>query len=313
MKPGGEGWEQVPERGSVLLMHAVWMALRLMGRPVLLPVVKLVVLYFFIFGRGARRASLDYLRRLQACAPELGLAADWRTSLRHFQMFGDCMVDKLEVWTGRWRVADVDFHEETMLAALRARSQGVLLIGSHLGNLEMLRALAELNNRVRLNVLIHNRHVGKFNSLLARAGASDIRLIQVTDLGPGTILLMQECLARGEWLAILGDRVPVGGGRTVTVDFLGGKARLPQGPYLLAALLGCPTYLAFCLRRGRRYQAVVEPFAERISARRAERAAMVRQCAQRYAGRLEFYLRQAPLQWFNFYPFWEDDDPSHYQ
>ena len=47
------------------------------------------------------------------------------------------------------------------------------------------------------------------------------------------------------------------------------------------------------------------PFAERIAwAQRTSRDAVIAEHAQRYASRLEHYLRLAPLQWFNFYRFW---------
>jgi predicted LPLAT superfamily acyltransferase len=43
---------------------------------------------------------------------------------------------------------------------------------------------------------------------------------------------------------------------------------------------------------------------ERIAWERASRDAVIAEHAQRYAQRLEHYLRLAPLQWFNFYRFW---------
>ena len=37
---------------------------------------------------------------------------------------------------------------------------------------------------------------------------------------------------------------------------------------------------------------------------RAERDAAIKQLAQRYAKRLEYYAHLAPYNWFNFYDFW---------
>jgi predicted LPLAT superfamily acyltransferase len=62
------------------------------------------------------------------------------------------------------------------------------------------------------------------------------------------MLQLHERLERGEWLAIAGDRVPLHGGRSVTVDFLGHPA-FPQGPWLLAGLLKCPVNLLMCLKQ----------------------------------------------------------------
>ena len=41
---------------------------------------------------------------------------------------------------------------------------------------------------------------------------------------------------------------------------------------------------------------------------RSERDQVVHDWAQRYAQRLGEHCLDAPLQWFNFYPFWKQDD-----
>ncbi|MCZ4253898.1 hypothetical protein O4H27_20885, partial [Pseudoalteromonas shioyasakiensis] len=76
----------------------------------------------------------------------------------------------------------------------------------------------------------------QFNRLLADAGASHMRLIQVSELDAAIMLQLSERLERGEWLAIAGDRVPLKCSRKVSVDFLGQPADFPQGPWLLAGL-----------------------------------------------------------------------------
>ena len=66
--------------------------------------------------------------------------------------------------------------------------------------------------------------------------------------------------------------------------------------------------LLFCLKHGERFHVHLEPFAERIQWRRGERDAVVQQWVQRYADRLAARCLEAPLQWFNFYPFWNTHD-----
>jgi predicted LPLAT superfamily acyltransferase len=62
----------------------------------------------------------------------------------------------------------------------------------------------------------------------------------------------------------------------------------------------------FGVREGSsRYRVRVEWFADRIVAPRKDRADRIAEYAQRYADRLEHHCRIAPLQWFNFYDFWE--------
>ena len=302
--PTAAGWAGTRERGAFFLMRLTLLGLRLLGRPLMLPIVHLVALYFFLFGRGGRDASLDYLRRLQAAMPEAGLKPTWRHAYRHFRTFGTAILDKIDTWSGRMKYQDVTFAQRDSMTRAARQPRGIVVFGSHLGNLEILRALGTLGSRVRLNVLVHTRHADYFNRVMRLAGASDVELVQVTALDPTTAFALRERVDRGEWVVITGDRVPVHGGRTVDVNFLGGKAPLPIGPYVIAGLLQCPVHLLFCLRQEGRNRVYFEPFAERIEWTRPTRDAVLAEHAQRYATRLEHYLRMVPLQWFNFYPFW---------
>jgi predicted LPLAT superfamily acyltransferase len=191
-----------------------------------------------------------------------------------------------------------------VLGTVAPSGRGALLIGSHLGNLELCRAIAAVSRRTRLNVLMHTRHAAHFSRVLRMAGASDLTILQVTELDAATALMLKDRMDQGEWVVITGDRVPVHGGRTVDVELLGGRAPLPVGPYVLAALLECPVFLIFCLRRAGRHHVYFEHFVERVQWQRRERDSVLAALAQRFAGRLEHYLRLEPLQWFNFYSFW---------
>jgi predicted LPLAT superfamily acyltransferase len=294
------------ERGSFWLMRLMLFGLRVLSRPLMLPFVELASAYFFLFGRPAREASLDYLRHVAAAIPESALRPGWRDAYRHFRAFGRAILDKIDTWSGRLRLADVSFENHAEMTRLAHGARGVMLLGSHLGNMEVLRALGTLGNRVKLNVLVHTAHADYFNRILRLAGATDMELVQVTRLDPVTALELRERIDRGEWVVIAGDRVPVHGGRTVDVTFLGDVAPLPIGPYVMASLFECPVYLMFVLRRGKRNHVYFEPFAERVEWRRPERDAAIAAYAQKYAGRLEHYLRLEPLQWFNFYRFWRN-------
>jgi predicted LPLAT superfamily acyltransferase len=303
-RTGATGWAGTRERGVFFLMRLTWLGIRVLGRPVMLPVVHLVALYFFLFGRRARDASLDYLRRVQQQVAGANLAPTWRHAYRHFRSFGTAILDKIDTWSGRMRYADVIFEQRAEMTGAALGPRGVVVFGSHLGNLEVLRALGTLGSRVKLNVLVHTRHADYFNRILQLSGASDVELVQVTSFDPTTAFALREKVDRGEWVVITGDRVPVHGSRTVEVDFLGGRAPLPIGPYIIAGLLQCPVHLLFCLRHHGRNHVYFERFAERIEWTRPTRDAVLAAHAQRFAGRLEHYLRVAPLQWFNFYPFW---------
>ena len=304
-RTAGEHWWRLAERGSVLGLKIVFACYRLLGARAARWMLYPVVGYFFLTGRRARTASLDYLRRVHRLN---GLAAPgWRDSFRHMLAFGQSGLDKLAAWLGELNGRHVDFPARAEFERLAASGRGAVLIGAHLGNLEMTRALAVSERRVAVNAVVYTDHAQRFNELLRQVNADfGVNLIQVSRLGPETAILLKDKVDRGELVVIVGDRTPPAehGGRVSRVEFLGEPAPFAQGPFILAGLLGCPVYLFFCLREGEGYRIHFEHFAERIELPRRERAGRLQDYLQRYARRLEHYCLRAPGQWFNFYDFW---------
>ena len=297
-------WAGRRERGSFALMKLTAWAVRVLGRKPMVPLLYLIVLYFYLFGRSARNSAWTYQRNLASWSGRADLTPSAGSVYRQFMAFADTLLDKLDVWGGRLSLDRLVLHDDADLHSVLKAPRGQLLVGSHLGNLEICRALAELGRKVEMNVLVHTRHAEHFNRLLSESGANNLRLIQVSELDPATMMELSQRLDAGEWLAIAGDRVPLHGARIATADFLGQPANFPQGPWLMAGLLQCPANLLFCLKHGQQFHVHLEPFAERIQWRRGERDAIVQQWVQRYADRLAARCLEAPLQWFNFYPFW---------
>jgi predicted LPLAT superfamily acyltransferase len=177
---------------------------------------------------------------------------------------------------------------------------------SHLGNSELSRSRLAERFRTNINVLAYTRHAIRYNRLI-KSVRSDVEehTIQVTDIGPEVAIALSERVDRGEWIAIAGDRTPTTGhARTSRAPFLGEEAAFSHGPYVLAALMGCPVYLMFCLREANGHTVYFERFADRISLPRHERHEALAGLANRYARRLEYYCLRAPLQFYNFYDFW---------
>lgn len=304
----GTHWAAQKERGSFVLMKLTAFAVRHLGRRPMQPVIHLVVLYFFVFGRQARRNIRQYQDYLASWSGRAELRPTTRRVFGQFMAFADSLLDRLDVWRGKLGAAQVTLHDPADVRGQLHRSvqgeRGQILVCTHLGNLDVCRALAEMEEKVPLNVLVHNRHVAHFNRLQSEAGDRQLRLLQVSEMDAALMLDLSQRLDRGEWLAIAGDRVPLRDGRRVTVDFLGHPAAFPQGPWLMAGLLRCPVHLMCCLKIGDGYQIRLEPFLDAPAWERGQRDQVIAGWAQRYADRLAELCLLAPHQWFNFYAYW---------
>ena len=266
-----------------------------------------VVIYYWLVNRTARHASQAYLNRLAIFAPGLKLTGSLYGSYLHFISFANSLVDKLAAWSGSIRQADVVYEGREALLAEASKGRGILLLGAHLGNLEVCRLIAEIDNTPPINVLVHTKHAQKFNSALRQTNQkSELNLIQVTEITAATAQLLSDKIDAGELVIMAADRTPVSNQQRVSkAVFLGSEALFPQGPFILASLLKCPVFTLFCLRQQDKFAIYLEPFCDPIKLQRNNREQVLQQLIQRYAERLQAYCLKEPLQWFNFFDFWQ--------
>lgn len=307
-------WSSTQERGTTFGIQLLVWLYRIFGqwlfRLILLPVIA----YFTLTGNKARQASYQYLQQVNAHTQNPSKIR-WYHVYQHFYQFGLAAVDKIRAWLGDVTLDDVTFHNAEVFQQLRQQHphQGAVFIGSHLGNLELCRAIGENDSDIKINALVFTKHALKFQAALEKFNPNaQLNLIQVDSLGAETAILLKDKVDQGEVVIIVGDRTSVTQyGRVNYADFLGKPAPFSQGPFILANILDCPTYLIFCLKQKGRYHIYLEHFADSLKLSRTDKKQQLQSIIQRYAKRLEHYCLIAPLQWFNFFNFWQKDDKAH--
>ncbi|MFS1483861.1 MULTISPECIES: glycosyltransferase family 2 protein [Vibrio] len=304
-------WSRTQERGTVLGIKLLLAVYTLLGRGVFNLILRCVMRYYHLTGKRARNASEQYLFQLKAYAEQqsIELPAEL-TSYNHLLSFGHTMLDKLAAWKGDFSVDNLTIHGQNQFESMVENQQGVLILGSHLGNIELCRALGRRHSNIKINALVFTEHAERFNSVMKAVNPqSDLNLIQVTSMGPDTAILLQQKLEQGEWIVIVGDRTSTSKeSRSVWAEFLGKEAPFPQGPFMLASVLKAPVFLLFGLRDDSQskphFNVYFEHFSDKIELPRKTREQSLQQVVQKYADRLEHYTLKAPLQWYNFFNFW---------
>ncbi|HLW70762.1 MAG TPA: glycosyltransferase [Candidatus Binataceae bacterium] len=299
-------WAALAERGASWGLSVLALFYRLTGRWGCTVAVVPVALYCHLTGTEQRRASREFLRRAYR-AKGIDYHPGLFATFRHSFGFARKTVDTFAAWVGGIDPAAVVVRDKRTLDDVTAGGQGILLIVSHLGNIELSRALLNDAQRSRIKILVHTVHAENFARILRQFRPEAMAdTIQVTEINPGAMIALEEAIARGDWVAIAGDRTPVRSDeRIVMAPFLGRDAPFPQGPYVLAHLLECPVYLMFCLRQEGGYVLYFEIFAERITLPRRDRHLSIAMWAARYAARLESFCSIDPFQWYNFFDFWQ--------
>lgn len=305
--PGaGTGWALASERGSRTALRFVVWCFRRFGRAPLRLLLAPIVTYYWLFAPSARRASRDYLERLDRARGGDGPRPRLRDTYRHLYNFAEMILDRFSFWTGAYDDFEIAIHGREHMEGYIKSGRGAFLIGAHLGNFEALRVIAR-DADIRVNVLVFSANAQRINETIQTLDpGSNARVIQVDPTSVRFAFEIRRCVERGEFVAVLGDRVGDGGrSRIARATFLGDRAPFPQGPFLVAMLLGIPVVLTIALKTGRlSYDVFLETLASGEPVPAPDRAKVLQERVEAFAARLEHYCARAPLQWFNFYDFW---------
>lgn len=289
--------------GGAALFRLCLAALPLAGARGAWLVAWIIAAGFMAVGGRRQFGMLSWWRRLR---PRAGTLVHWMLAYRQFASFGRIMCDRFLAWN-----RPQDFQVEVLgidgLREVRRRRQGCILISAHVGNWEMssfwLHTIAGDVGKVHV-VMVRDDVEFVQNIADQRLRGDFTHVIDPRD-GIGASLAITAALQAGDMVCMLADRV-FGEQPAVEVDFMGGRVRLPIGPFHTAMMTGAPIMVGFLVKTGmRRYLVQVDaPWHVRLPARRGDRSAVVQAAVQRWAKRLELQARRYPQQWHNFYEYW---------
>jgi predicted LPLAT superfamily acyltransferase len=296
-------WLTMQERGGALAIRLTVFLTTFFGRAFGRLVARFVTFYYLVTTRRVRESLRLYYRRLD------GHEASFGELYAHLFRFVACTLDAFFLVSGKTKYFEVTRDGHEILAGLRDRKQGAILLGAHVGSFYAMR-MASKNESLPVYALMYTKNARMLNEALARLDPEG--RAQVLELDPeggiDAMIKVKELVDRGAIIAILADRVPLGAPpeRVMRVPFLDAEAAFPLGPFLLASTLKCPVYTTFGLSRGtHRYDLNCHPFAERVELPRKDRKAALERYVRLYAERLEEAVKKAPDNWFNFYDFWK--------
>jgi predicted LPLAT superfamily acyltransferase len=318
-EPEGRHWSEQKEQAAgywhlrlLLILYRLLpvRAVRLFAFP--------VGFFYYLLSKKARDQSRRYLEKTAAALKAEGAILPVHP-LRHITAFALTVVEKVESWGGKVFLERIRFQNDDIgdLKSRLERGEGALLICSHLGNTELLRALAGFNRtgvsrEIPVTSVVEFSVTAHFNRMLRELNPqSMIRTISAYDIGPDTAVLLQDRLAAGGLVVIAGDRTSINTRNSCFLfPFMGEDAPFGYGTFFLAALLNVPTYFVFALRRKdvsleSEYDMFVHKSSFSFNCSRKEREGRIKEFARNFAECLERYCKRYPYQWYNFYDFWE--------
>jgi len=232
---------------------------------------------------------------------------NWFTHLgcawRQFHNFTDVFFDRFMLL----EFDDIHYTSEGLerLEQVLKEKSGAILLMSHVGNWEVAAHLLK-RNFPDLSLLLYMgvKHKEQIEGIQKKSlSRNGVRVIAVDEHGgsPFDIVEGIHFINSGGLVSLTGDLIWKKGQRSVSVKFLGRDVLFPEAPYLFALLSGAPIFIFFAFRIGRKtyHFSMSEPVFVKAPSR-GERAAAIRQAAQRYADLLEETVRRNPFQWYHF-------------
>ena len=297
-----DAWREQKERGTPFALNVILWIAQNMGRGFARLFLYPITAYFFLFASAQRKASQSYLRRV------LGREPTALDVARHIFTFAATILDRIFLLSDRHDMFDVQINNEEILHKLQEKHQGCLLLGSHLGSFEIMRTVGI--KRFPVKVLMHHDHNENITMVLESLNPEIVE--SIIPLGEtDTLLKVKEALDNAYLVGLLGDRVAEND-KPVTVEFLGDETIFPAGPFQLAARLKVPVILFFGIYRGgNRYEIFFETLGDPLVPLQFTEEQDLDWWVKQYVSRLEYFTREAPNNWFNFYEFWPNKKTDH--
>lgn len=266
--------------------------------------LRIVAGYFWIFS-NKKPLIYFYRNRLQ-----YSKWSCYNAIYNNYIMLGECLLDKIVVMAEIKNKFTYDFDGEEYLHQLAKDQKGALLIGAHVGNWEIAGHLLK-RIETKVNIVMLNSEHQKIKELLSSVlKEREISIIPIKD-SYDHLYAIQSAINKGEFVAIHGDRF-LEGAKTASFCFFDEEALFPTGPFYMASKFKVPVCYVSAIKTNRyhyQFKATkpeILPFPNRIKTRNQD----IKKLMNPYVKNLERLVRDNPTQWFNFYQFWNQDNPE---
>jgi len=256
-----------------------------------------VAAYYFIFLTKSNRAIFYYFRKR--------LGYSWLQSKRmvfkSYYTFGQTIIDKISISAGLRSSFTYEFDGIKILKRLLAEKKGGVLISAHIGNFEIAEHFfGEIDLDFQINLVTTDlEHSAIKNYIESITKKSGIKFIIVKD-DLSHIFEINAALARNELVCFTGDRY-FEGVKFLSGDLLGETAKFPAGPFLIASRLKVPVVFVYVMKEPKLHYHL---YAREAEVKHRDEKALLKA----YTESVESMVQKYPLQWFNYFDFWDQLD-----
>lgn len=280
-------------RGTVLGYKIFVFCMKHLGLRSAYFVLYFVAAYFCFFASDSTKAIYYYFNKRLKYSRFKSMLSIYKG----YYVFGQTILDKVAISSGLKNRFTYDFDGVELINDTLKQKKGGILISAHLGNFEISEHFfGELEENASISLLTTDvEHTAIKNYLESVTKKSNINLIIIKE-DLSHIFEINAALARNEIVCITGDRY-IKGSKYLTQELLGQVAKFPAGPFLLASRLKVPVLFVYVMKETSKHY--------HLYARQAKYTHRdAQELLEEYTKSLEWMLKKYPLQWFNYFDFW---------
>lgn len=256
------------------------------------------VAFYYVFFAGKSTRSIFYYFRKRLKYPSL---KSLFSIYKSYYVFGKTIIDKVAISSG---LKDRFTHEcdgvESIIDLLD-KKQGGIMISAHVGNFEIAEYFfEEIDTRSQISLVTTDAEHQNIKEYMEKVTIrSKVKFILVKE-DMSHIFEINNALSNGELVCFTGDRY-MKGQKVLTESLMGKDANFPAGPFLLASRLNVPVLFVYVMKETNKHYHL---YSRRAEVKNRDAQGLLK----KYTESVEWMLKKYPLQWFNYYDFWETDD-----
>lgn len=250
-----------------------------------------VSFYYFVFNQKQTKIIYNYFRKRYKQSVFKSLINTYRNNF----VFGQTIVDKVAIAAGLENKFTYEFDGIENIHQLAKDDSAGIMISAHVGNFELAQHfMGDFDKKIHLVTTDEEREAIK--SLLDNVMAKPKVEFIIVNEDLSHIFEINKVIEEKQMICFTGDRF-FPNTKTLETEFLGETAKFPAGTFLISSRLRTPVLFVYVMReRNRHYH---------LYARKAEFTNRdANSLLQAYTKSIENILGKYPLQWFNYYNFW---------
>lgn len=289
-------WEG-KSKGTVLGYKIFIFFIRKFGVRAAYGLLYFVALYYVFFSAKSSRSIYYYFnKRLRYSVPKSLLSI-----YRSYYVFGKTIIDKVVISSGLKNQFTYECDGVENIIELLNKQQGGIMISAHVGNFEIAEFFfEEIDTRSQISLVTTDAEHKNIKEYMERVTMhSNVKFILVKD-DMSHIFEINNALSNGELVCFTGDRY-MKGQKVLTETLMGKKADFPAGPFLLASRLNVPVLFVYVMKENNKHYHL---YSRQANVKNRDANGLLK----KYTESVEWMLSKYPLQWFNYFDFWETDD-----